>query len=173
MISKRVLDFCVVVISAMSFVIACAATVSTVVQTCDSVRQNKIANDSSLGFDVDMDERDYKLGFSLRNVGPGKVHINGTAYFVDKKRVPGIEGAFEAAKLDSGRLRVVDLRDNWMGPGEEVPLFRYTTRRTEDAENVAATFIEDHLAVAVDYCTVGGRCEVKCSEKGLCGPDAT
>jgi hypothetical protein len=168
MVSKSTYDKSIVIISAMSVVIALAAAVSTCVQAVDSHKQNAITNDSSLAFDIDTDERADRFGISLRNVGPGKVHINKVIYYVDNKAVKEIESAIEAAKLDTNRLRAIDLTDDWMGPGEVIPIFRYRAP-SKDEQDKAATFVEDHLEVAIDYCTVGDRCEIKCSEKGHCG----
>jgi hypothetical protein len=168
MVSKSTYDKSIVIISAMSVVIALAASVSTTIQAVDGHKQNVINNDSSLGFDIDTDERDDRFGISLRNVGPGKVHINAVIYYVDNKNVDSIESAIEAAKLESNKLRIVDLTDDWMGAGELVPIFRYKAS-SRDERDKAATFVEEHLEVAIDYCTVGGRCETKCSERGRCG----
>ncbi len=105
----------------------------------------------------------------LRNVGPGKVHINFVTYYVDKRPVASIDAAIEATKLDRDRLHPIDLRDEWMGPGETIAIFKYFARNADQQR--AAEFIEEHLTVAVDYCTVGDRCETKCSERGQCGAE--
>jgi hypothetical protein len=167
MVSKSTYDKSIVIISAMSVVIALAASTSAVIQAWDGHRQNQIANDASLAFDIDTDDRGDRFGISLRNVGPGKVHVDKVIYYVDNKVVNDIESAIDAAKLDTNRLRTIDLTDDWMGPGEVIPIFRYRAPSKTEQEK-AATFVEEHLEVAIDYCTVGGRCEIKSSERGHC-----
>jgi len=166
-VKKTTLDICAIIISIASALIALASTVSTCILTLDAHRQNAIANDASLGFDIDTDEGSNKLGMTLRNVGPGKVHINAVSYYVDGKPVSGIEDAIIAAKLSSALLLPFDLEDDWMGPGEATPIFKYTALKSQQDD--AATFVEEHVAVAVNYCTIGNRCEIKCSERGRCG----
>jgi hypothetical protein len=153
-------------ISAMSVLIALAASVSACIQAWDAHRQSRIANDASLGFDFDTDPGK-RLGIKLRNVGPGKVLINAVIYYVDNKPVADIGDVIVAAKFDAARFLQIDLKDDWMGPGEVVPIFQYRPS-TADRDRAEA-FVEEHMEVAVDYCTVGQRCEVKCSERGHCG----
>jgi hypothetical protein len=166
MSKKSTPDAATIVISVASTLIALAATVSTCILAWDTHRQNAIANDASLGFDIDTDESNKKLGVTLRNVGPGKMFVNSVRYYVDGQPVPTIEAAIAGAKLVAGRLRPIDLTDEWMGPGETVKIFQYLSRDDTDR---AADFIEEHLAVSVRYCTIEQRCETKCSEKGKCG----
>jgi hypothetical protein len=136
-------------------------------QAWDNHRLALLANDATLSIDVDTDPSDRKLGFAVRNVGPGVANIKSVRYYVDGKLVNVITDAIEDAKLNLDRFRETELTPGAMGAAQVVWIARYNARKSDQER--AADFFERHLSVAVDYCSAGGRCATECSEVGGCG----
>jgi hypothetical protein len=147
--------------------IALVAAAFSGLQWWESHRQNRLASDASIGFEIDTDPADNKLGIGVRNVGPGVATVQSVKYYVDGKQVASIDDAIEAAKLALDRMHPIELTDEAMGPGEIIWIVKYNARKADT--NQAADFFENHLNASVDYCTAGGRCVSQCSQTGGCG----
>lgn len=143
------------------------ASAFTGLQWWEAHTQNKLASDAQIGFEIDTDPADDKLGIGVRNVGPGVAKIRSVQYFVDGKRVKAIDDVIDGANLSADRLHPIELIDEPMGPGEIIWIVRYNARKAE--LDRATEFFENHLNAAVDYCTLGGKCVTVCSETDGCG----
>ncbi len=152
----------------IAIIVAVVAAGFTGLQWWETHKQNRLSSEASIGFDIDTDPADNRLGIGVRNVGPGVARIRSVKYYVDGKQVSSIDDAIEGAKLDLDRLHPIELTDEAMGPGEIIWIVKYNARKPEIDR--AAEFFENHLNAAVDYCTAGGRCGTECSQPaGGCG----
>jgi hypothetical protein len=135
-------------------------------QAWDSHRLGLLANDATVKVDVDTEPGRNKLGIFVRNAGPGIAQIKTVKYYVDGKLIVDINDAIDAQKLDSDRLDEVDISNDAMSPGAKQQILGFNARKSEQER--AADFFENHLNVAVDYCSASGRCSTACAEEKSC-----
>jgi hypothetical protein len=150
----------------IAIAISIAATFFTGLQWWEAREQRRLANNATVNVDVDTDPADNKLGVAVRNAGPGVATVKTVRYYVDGKLVTDMDDEIGAAKLDSNRLKEIELTDDAMAPGENVWILRFIARKA-DRER-AAEFFERHLNVAVSYCSAGGQCAIACADDKGC-----
>jgi hypothetical protein len=89
-------------------------------------------------------------------------------YFVDGQLIGDINESFERiAKLDSLRLLEVTINGDAISPGETQQILRFDASQSE--QDRAEDFFENHLNVAVVYCSADDRkCETVCGDPEHC-----
>ena len=149
-------------------VVSICAVIFTAAQWYESREQRLLANDAVVTFNIDTDPSEWKLGISIKNVGPGIATIHSVKFYVDRKLIGDPDDALDQAKLDSNRNHGVSLAvDEPVGPQETIPLIDYHARNKEERDR-ATDFFEKHMDVAVNYCTASGRCTDVCTQDKGC-----
>jgi hypothetical protein len=137
-------------------------------QWWESRTQGRLASDATVAVDVDTEPGRSKRGVIVRNAGPGVAHIKTVKYYIDGALILDINEPFvRIAKLDSQRLGEVTINDDAMSPGTSQQILRFDASKEE--QDRAEDFFENHLNVAVAYCSAGGRCETVCADPQHCG----
>jgi hypothetical protein len=156
------------VLSWLAIIVSVAAAAFTGLQWIEARHQTQLANEASIGFDINTEPTQRRLGVSIRNVGPGVLTIRSITYYVDHKIVTDINDAVEKAQLDPDNDHGIDLEaGDPMAVGDKVWVLDYRTKRKEEIKR-AADFIENHFSVGVDYCSANGKCRFTCSNDGSC-----
>jgi hypothetical protein len=156
--------------SATALVISLHALKMSGLQLEESRRQTQLQNQASLSFDIDTDISERRLGIAVTNIGPGVATIRSVVYSVDRKPVKEINDALTAAHLDPDLERGLDFRPgDPMGVGLTTWLIDYRSKKQDDRDR-ATEFIENHLAVAIEYCSANNQCKTVCSDNDVgCG----
>jgi hypothetical protein len=158
-------------VSVMAIVISLYALRISELQLDESRRGTQLQNQASLGFDIDTDTTQRRLGIAVTNAGPGVATIRAVAYFVDRKPIKEMNEALTAAHLDPDVDYGVDfLPGDPIAAGATTWLLDYRSKKRDERDR-ASEFIENHLTVAVQYCSADGRCKTVCSDSEVgCGP---
>jgi hypothetical protein len=152
----------------IALVVSIAAVGFSGLQWYETKKGTQLANSAALGFEIDTQLEKNRYGIGVRNAGPGVARIRAVAFYVDRKKVDDLVDVMEAAGLDSQRDYGVELDvGDALAPGDTNWFVNYRPRNKQDGDK-AETFIEDHLQVAVDYCTANGECSRMCSQAGGC-----
>ena len=118
------------------------------------------------------DTSEAKVGIQILNAGPGVALIRKITYFVDGKEVGDYSKGAAKSGTDESLVEFFDFDDGDSMAVNESRwiLFRDSTNK-KDLEKFS-DFVDDHLAAQVTYCSIFGRCWVKCSTTGMCSPSA-
>jgi hypothetical protein len=142
-------------------------------QLSESRYQRELAFHSSIGFDIDTDLTQRRLGISVHNVGPGVAILHSITYFVDRRPVNDdeFEAALTAAHLDPSREvgNIFD-PDEPLAVGATDWLIDYRAK-SKDEKARATDFIENHLSIGIFYCSLDRQCKTECSSVGGCLSD--
>ena len=129
----------------------------------------------SVDFTVSDDAADPPVGVSIENAGPGPATIKSIAYFVDKKPVGDVVKAMEFGHFKSPEnIHTFQFEEgDTLAVGATEWLFKYgsTVKSKKSADDIYAlgSFIDEHLAVEVEFCPViPGNCSKRCSTVGWC-----
>jgi len=119
---------------------------------------------------------DRPAGISIQDAGPGPAKIKSVTYFVDRKPVGDASKALDFANVpeimnDVDILEIDEGDTLAVGPTEW--LIEYTKKpRSKDEQkelDQLFDFIDQHVAVEVEFCPVlGSDCAKKCSKKKWC-----
>jgi hypothetical protein len=149
--------------------VALAAAAFSALQWHEARVQTMLSSTASIGFDIDTDPTERRLGVEIRNSGPGVATVRSIEYFVDSKQITDINDALQKAQLIPEHELGVDLESgDPIGTGDLVWVLDYRPRDTDERER-AIDFIESHFAVKLIYCSLNGECRAECSEQGRCG----
>jgi hypothetical protein len=166
--AKKGTDWVAIAIAIAALVISTVAAIFTGLQWHEARQQRLQQFDSALVFDVDTEIPQHMAGIAVRNVGPGIARVSSVTYYMDGKMVEGAAGALEAERLNPDKDQGVDLdRGNSMAAGEIDWLVRYPIGRRDEEERARDLF-EEHLVIAIEYCTAGGNCTRLCSLPDRC-----
>jgi hypothetical protein len=148
--------------------ISLAAAGFTGLQWFEARHQTQLANVSSIGFDIDTDPTERRLGISVRNAGPGIATVRSVSYYVDRKRIEDINAALEKAQLLADHEVGIDMESGEpLAAGETVWVLDYRPKRNDEKQR-AMDFIEKHFSVGVEYCAANGQCSRTCSTVDQC-----
>lgn len=166
--AKKGTDWVAITVAIAALVISAAAATFSGLQWHEARQQRQQQFDSSLVMDVDTELPQHMAGIAVRNVGPGIARVSSVTYYMDGKVVEGAADALEAERLDPDKDQGVDLdRGNSMAAGEIDWLVRYPVGRREEEERARDLF-EEHLVIAMEYCTASGHRMRVCSLPDRC-----
>jgi hypothetical protein len=166
--AKKGTDWVAIAFAIAALVISAVAAIFTGLQWHEARQQRQQQFDSALVFDVDTELPQRRAGIAVRNVGPGIARISSVTYYMDGKVQEDPGDALEQERLEPRRDEGVDLdRGDSMAAGEIDWLVRYPIGRREEEERARDLF-EEHLAIAVEYCSAGGNCTRLCSLPDRC-----
>ena len=168
--SKLRFDVIAIVVSIIAIAIAAWAAVIAKSQLSESRYQRELAFHSTIGFEINTDLTQRRLGISIQNVGPGVAILRSITYYVDRRPVNDdeFEAALTAAHLDPSR-EVGDLfdPDEPLAVGQTIWLIDYRGR-SKDEKVRATDFIANHLSVGIYHCSLDQQCKTECSAPGGC-----
>jgi hypothetical protein len=103
--SKLRLDVIAIIISIIAAVFAGGATVFAGLQWLEARQQRLLTFQASIGFEIDTDLTQRRLGIAIHNVGPGIASLRSVTYYMDHKAVNDSEfdDALTAVRLDPDR----------------------------------------------------------------------
>jgi hypothetical protein len=163
------------VFSGIALLVSILALILTGLQWWKAHSQLLLSMKPTVDFTMSTDEDDPPVGMSIENAGPGPARIKSITYFVDRKEVGDVGKALEFGNLpDVEDIHTLDFDDgDTLAVGGTVWLVKYMkmAHRRKDARepDALATFIEQHLAVEVEFCPVlSDNCYKRCSTKGWC-----
>jgi hypothetical protein len=148
--------------------VSLAAAAFTALQWLEARHETQLSHAALVGFEIDTDPTERRLGVSLRNAGPGVATVRSVRYFVDRQPIDDIDAAVEKAKLIPNHEFDIELdAEDPVSVGETVWLIDYRPK-SKDEKQRAIDFIEKHLSVGVEYCSAEGKCSRICSTKDWC-----
>jgi hypothetical protein len=155
----------------IAIVVALAAAVFSGLQWAESRRVRELSFHASVGFNIDADVTERRLGIAINNVGPGVALFRSISYYVDRMEVVGDTPFNEA--LNTAHLNpehevglLLDPGEP-MAVGETIWLIDYRGKN-KDEKSHARDFVEHHLAIRITYCSLDGQCKTECSTDGSC-----
>jgi hypothetical protein len=159
-------------LSAVSAVAAISAAAFAGIQALESRQerqQNAFLMRPSLDFFLQDDATEHQIGLATKNGGPGVARIKSVTFFVERKPMASGDAALKAGALDPDQDHGVELEEgDAIAVGETVWLLDYRSKVAKEREKFL-DFLDDHLAVKIEYCTVpGSPCFSRCSTKGWC-----
>ena len=109
-------------------------------------------------------------GIRIMNGGPGVATIKGLTYYVDRKPVSDQDAAAERFKAASDKVRYFSFDNGDSLAVNEKPWLFYIRRRevTKQQFENFIDFIDNHVAIKVEYCSEQGECWPKCSTPHMC-----
>jgi hypothetical protein len=137
-------------------------------QWLEAHQQKSLSETPSVDFYIQDDDSNPHVGLAVTNSGPGIARIKSITFYVD--RVP-VEDSTEALRrgkfhenFDHGVQ--IDPGDS-LAVGETIYLIDYKPKDKKELSKFI-DFLDDHLAVNVNYCSIDGACRGRCSTKGRC-----
>jgi hypothetical protein len=124
-------------------------------------------------FDTEYDPAVMPMGLAIINEGPGPAVVKSLTYYVDRKPVKDYEEALQYGKINDDIVDYFELEpDDTLAVGEKDWLLKYIKPhgkkiKQKDVEDFA-DFLDQHVAVHVEFCSVMGVCSERCSTKGRC-----
>jgi hypothetical protein len=167
----RTLAFWAFCLSGVSTVIAGLAATFTGFQYRDSHRALFVT--PHVDFETE-DDPDYPpMGLAIENEGPGPAVIKTLTLYVDRVAMKDTDEALEYGKINSDVVDYFTLDPgDTMALGEKDWLLRYVKPprkkiKQKDIDDFAE-FLDEHVTVYVEYCSVMGNCTSRCSINGRC-----
>lgn len=157
----------------MSILIAVAAAGFTGLQWYEAHQQLLLSMKPSVDFDTEDDPESPPIGIAIRNEGPGPAIVQSLKYHVDRKQVKDLAEAATDGNISSDQIDSFEFDpDDTLAVGEKEWLVKYHKPRggqanPKDADHFA-DFINQRLAIQVEFCSVMGDCWIKCSKKDQC-----
>jgi hypothetical protein len=159
-------------ISVCALVVAVVSAGFTGLQWYDA--HNALFVRPHVDFETEDDSDTPPMGIAIINEGPGPAVIKSLTYFVDRKPVQGgYTEALDYGKINSDIVDGFDFDpDDTMAVGKEEWLLRYIKPhgkkiKQKDIDDFA-DFLDFHIAIYVEFCSVMGVCGNTCSTKGWC-----
>ena len=154
-----------IILSTLSLLVASAAIYF-------SVHNFHLASSATISVETNTDTDEPPVGLQIDNDGPGGHPIKSLTYYVDKKPVDDIERAMDFGNLDSSLLQFYDIGSGEpLAPNEKQYLVKFSKpqdKRNQKELDRFTDFIDKHLAVEVEYCSLSGDCKTYCSENDWC-----
>lgn len=148
--------------------VSLVATAFTGLQWLEARHQTQLTNAASIGFDIDTDPTERRLGISIRNAGSGIAIVRSVSYYVDRKPIGDINAALEKAQLVPDHESGIDMESgDPLAAGEVVWVLDYRPKHNDEKQRVT-DFIEKHFTVGVEYCAANGQCTRTCSTLNWC-----
>jgi hypothetical protein len=147
------------------------ALLFTGLQWLDTHEQIQAAYKPLVDFDTEDDPDSFPFGISIENRGTGPAIIKSITYYVDGKPFHDVDAAVDAAKLkaDETEYYTFDPDDSLGVSEKELLLFRLKQFRKDQKEAKRfANFLDDHLGIEVEFCSLTGECKKRCSTPGRC-----
>ncbi|MBI3441276.1 MAG: hypothetical protein HY052_05675 [Proteobacteria bacterium] len=115
------------------------------------------------------------IGIEINNSGPAPALIKSIIYYVDGKAVGNPRSVIKAGKLNPDKTTYVEFEEgDSLAVGESNWLLRHYKKGRENHKELRdfITFIDDHLSIEVNFCSLTGTCWTKCSTRGGCNKSA-
>jgi hypothetical protein len=143
-------------------------------QAWDAHVSAQFARQPAIVFDTEDDPTMDPLGVSIENPGNGPATIRWTHYYNDKNRIDDVDDLVAAAGLNANQYVYwkFDAGDA-LGVGQKEWLLMHDKKFSGDKKERAkfADFLEHHLGIEVQACSLANECATKCSTKGLCSTE--
>jgi hypothetical protein len=153
----------------LPLVVSLVAVAFTGLQWWDTHRYSTLQVRPSVDFYTEDDDTEKMVGIAIENGGPGPAIIMWIKYFVDGKEQSSLDDALRRAKFDPDQERNVEYDEGDVLPvGKQEWLVGQPTKQGQ-ALDPFIDFIDDHLTVQAQFCSIAGECSTKCSTKRRCG----
>ena len=157
-----------VVLSVISLIVSVLSAVFAGLSWMETREHDRASLSPSVYFDTEDDPKEKLVGLGIVNDGAGPAVVKTVTYYVDRRPVRGVDEALAFGKLNADLLDTIELeRDDSLGVGATVWLISRPNRDKRELDRFIE-FLDQHVAVQIEYCSLDGQCASKCSSMGAC-----
>jgi len=108
------------------------------------------------------------VGLSLENDGLGPAILKSIVIYVNRVPVKDWDKAIDDGKINNDYVHETDFDKNDVLPaGRSEFVLSYLTKDRKGLKRFME-FVDKHLAVSINYCSINGECQTKYSSEGRC-----
>ncbi len=156
------------ILSTISLTIAVLSAVFSGLSWIDAREHNRASLSPSVYFEIDDDPKQKLVGIGIVNGGTGPAVIKSVTYYFDRRPVRDVDESLAFGKLNVDLVDTIEFEpDDSLSVGETVWLI---SRSTKDKPGLSRfiEFLDQHVTVQIEYCSLDGHCASKCSHKRGC-----
>ncbi|MGA7676281.1 MAG: hypothetical protein WCA78_14695 [Rhizomicrobium sp.] len=157
-------------IAVMALLVSIVSAGFTYLQMRDAQTATALGIKPSVDFYTGDDDDMPIVGIQLMNEGPGVARIKGLTYYVDHKPVGDQDAAAKLFNAASDKILYNSFDDGDSLAVNDKPWLFYMKRRevTKRQFENFIDFIDNRVAINVEFCSEQGRCWTKCSTPHMC-----
>jgi len=138
------------------------------IQVLDARRTTSLAMRPSVTFFTGEEPDETTAGIKLMNDGPGIAVIKRLAFYVDKKPVKDWNEALDYGHIDDNGIFYYEFEKDDTLSSNANHWILYRSTKLKKGLDKFLDFIDQNLAIEVEFCSLDGQCRIRCSTPGRC-----